>query len=405
MRVTASPSRILAMFVLSAWLAPATAGEQASKPRALQLDWELAIADSRERPSQQLPARILQTGSGELLAVGNRIVRLNRRGPGEITFLDTKALVLAAALDSQGSIWVGGRINQHAWFPGADMADAYLGRFSLNGQKQAEFTFGGRSWRQIVAVHPRHDGGILVTGPIERTSPGNNGTWLASISDQGKIFWEKTIGLPAHSAITEGRDGKIAFVGLRKADAINQTAEEEAVFWLFDPQGKVLAERVIRPNINADRSMRFESVAIEASPDGYFALVRWGNPSDDKPLTVTKVSLTGTVQWNVPLRHTATPWPGRSAVWKKCHQKHALLGNGDLLVTCSIEGEIVLSRLDGKSGMEKTQRVALPSCHEKRGAVITPLPVKENSVLLFGSRPSNNVAASCSWLAEWGLEP
>jgi hypothetical protein len=123
------------------------------------------------------------------------------------------------------------------------------------------------------------------------------------------------------------------------------------VFWLFDPQGKVLAEQVIRPSINEHRSRRYETVAIEASPDGYFSLVRWGDPSDEKPLTVTKVSLSGAVQWSVPLKHTATPWPGRSvAQWKKCDQKHAVLENGDLLVTCSVEGEIVLSRLNGKSG-------------------------------------------------------
>lgn len=404
MRSTTSRSRILAMFVLSVCLAPVIASEQASKSKALLLNWEQTIADSRERPGQQLPARILQTGNGELIAAGSRIVPLSRRGPGEITLLDTKASILDAALDSQGNIWVGGRINQHAWFPGADMADAYLGRFSRNGQKLAEFVFGGRSWRQIVAMHPRRDGGILVTGPIERSST-ENGTWLASISDQGKISWEKIIGLPANAAITEGHDRNIAFIALRNAQLTNQTGEEEAVFWLFDPQGKVLAEKVIRPNINARSGMRFESVAIEATPDGYFALVRWGNPSDDKPLTVTKVSLTGEVQWDVSLKHTATPWPGRSAVWKKCDQKQAVLENGDLLVTCSIEGEIVLSRLDGKSGTERKQRVALPSCHEKRPAVITPFPAKENSVLLFGSRPSNNVAASCSWLAEWRLGP
>ena len=84
------------MFVLSACLAPAIATEQASKSQALQLNWELAIADSRERPSQQLPARILQMGNGELIAAGSRIVPLSRRGPGETTLLDTKAMILDA---------------------------------------------------------------------------------------------------------------------------------------------------------------------------------------------------------------------------------------------------------------------------------------------------------------------
>ena len=74
----------------------ATPTEQASKSQALQLNWELAIADSRERPSQQLPARILQMGNGELIAAGSRIVPLSRRGPGETTLLDTKAMILDA---------------------------------------------------------------------------------------------------------------------------------------------------------------------------------------------------------------------------------------------------------------------------------------------------------------------
>lgn len=404
MRITIFPSRILAVFALSACLAPASASEPASGPKALQLHWEVAIADSRERPSQQLPARILRTGNGELIAAGNRIVPLNRRGPGEITSLDTKALVLDAALDSQDNLWLGGRINQRAFFPGADTADAYLGKFSRNGQKLAEFVFGGWSWRQIVALHPRREGGVLVTGPIEKSSK-ESGSWLASISDQGKITWEKTIGLPSNSATTEGRDGNIAFIGLRNAHSSGHAAEMEAVFWLFDPQGKVLSEQPIRPGINAHRSMRFESTAIEPSADGYFVLVHWGNPSDDKPLNVAKVSLSGQIQWNVSLRHTAILWVGRrSAGWKKCEPRQAVLENGDLLVTCSVEGEIVLSRLDGKTGAEKIQKVALPSCHERRPAVVTPIPVQKDSVLLFGSRPGNNVAASCSWLADWSLE-
>ncbi len=397
-----SPSRTLSIPVLlfSVCLATAIASEQASKPKALQLNWELAIADSREGPSQQLPKRILQTVNGEFIAAGSRIVRLDRRGPGDITLLNTKALILDAALDSHDNVWVGGRINQRAWFPGADMADAYLGKFSQNGKKLAEFTFGALSWRQIVALHPTRDDGILVTGPK------NGGTWVARISGQGKISWEKTFGFGANAAVTEGHDGNIAFLGLRKAASASDKYEEEAVFWLLDPRGNVLGEQVIRPSINAHRSTRYENIAIEASPDGYFALAQWSDPYDDKPLTVAKVSLTGVMQWNISLKHTATPWPGRaSAVWKKCQPRQAVLGNGDLLVTCSIEGEIVLSRLNGNSGTEKIQRVALPSCHENRPAVITPFPVKGNSVLLFGSRPSNNVATSCSWLAEWGLEP
>ncbi|PKO43870.1 MAG: hypothetical protein CVU31_12720 [Betaproteobacteria bacterium HGW-Betaproteobacteria-4] len=400
MRITVFPSRILALFALSACLTAASASEPASAPKALQLHWEVAIADSRERPSQQLPARVLRTGNGELIAAGNRIVPLNRRGPGEMTSLDTKAVVLDAALDSQDKLWLGGRINQRAFFPGADTADAYLGKFSRNGQKLAEFVFGGRSWRQIVALHPRRDGGVLVTGPIERSSK-ENGSWLASISDQGKIAWEKTIGLPSNSAIAEGRDGNIAFVGLSNAHSSGHAAEMEAVFWLFDPQGKVLSEQPIRPGIKAHRSMRFERVAIEPSADGYFVLVHWANPSDDKPLDVAKLSPSGQIQWNVSLRHTAVPWAGRAAVWKKCEPRQAVLENGDLLVTCSVEGEIVLSRLDGKTGAEKIQKVALPSCHERRPAVVTPVPVQKDFVLLFGSRPGNNVATSCSWLADW----
>lgn len=391
---------LIPVFLLFVSLATAIASEQETTPKALQLNWEVPISDRREGASPQLPKRILQANNGELIAAGNRIVRLDRGGPGDITLLNTKALILDAALDSHDNVWVGGRINQRAWFPGADMAEAYLGKFSQNGKKLAEWTFGALSFRQIEALHPLRDDGILVSGPI------SGGTWVARISSRGKISWEKTFGVAARAAVTEGYDGNIALLGLRQIASASDKYDEEAVFWLLDAQGNVLGEQIIYPSINAHRSSRYENMAIEPSPDGYFALVQWSDPYDDKPLTVAKVSLTGAMQWKVSLKHTATPLPKRaSALWEKCHPGQAVLGNGDLLVTCSIKGEVVLSRLSGNSGTEKIHRVALPSCHENRPALVTPFPVKGNSVLLFGSRPSNNAAPSCSWMADWKLAP
>lgn len=386
------------MIVLSAWPWIASASEQAATPTALRLDWELAIPDDRKGPRFPGPVRVMRTASGDVIAVRDSIVPLTRRGPGEARALDTKALILDAALDNQGNIWAGGRINQRAWFPGADMADAYLGRFSPSGKKLAEFTFGGRVWRQIVALHPLGDGGVIVSGQKAAS------TWLASVSARGRVRWEKTTGMRARSAVTEGRDGNIAFVGLRQTSAPEQLYEEEVVFWLFDPKGSVLAERVIRPAINSSRTLRYEDVTIAQATDGYFVLVGWHYPWDSKPLMVVKVSLSGTVQWSVPLGHTAIPSPERSNVWKKCEQKQTVLANGDLMVTCSVGEEIVLSRLDGSSGAERMQKAILPACHGNRGAAITPIPLTATTVLLFGSRPRGNVAASCNWLAEWSLE-
>jgi hypothetical protein len=385
--------------VLSTRLGVASASEQAAKLTTLRLDWEVAIPDTRNGPPIPLPRRVLRTARDELIAVGNELVPLKRHGLGERRLLDTEALILDVALDNQGSIWVGGLINQRAWLPGADMADAYLGRFSESGKKLAEFTFGGLSWRQIASLHPLHDGGVIVSGPKA------NHTWLASISERGEVRWEKTIGMARRSTVTEGRDRNIAFVGLRKGSEVNRPHEEDVVFWLFDAKGNVLAERVIRRAINRDSSARYEDVAIEKAADGYFVLVRWGDPSDNKPLTVVKVSLAGTVQWTVQLEHTATPAPGRrSKTWNKCDQKQAVLANGDLMVTCSVEGDLVLSRLARLSGAEQMQRAILPACHENRPAVVTPIPLTETTVLLFGSRPSGNVGTSCNWLAEWLIE-
>ena len=411
----------LSVLLLICWVS-ATANEKVQKPKPLHLHWEIAIPDGRDpvtqelRPTQRLPEFILRTGSDEFIAIRNEIVPFSRHHIGEGISLDTEAQILDAALDAKGDIWAVGRVNQRGY-----AASAYLGKFSRNGHKLAEFAFGGelvapKYWwqklspygpfRQLVALYPRRDGNILVAGPKGLSPNEGNGTWLANISDQGKILWEKTIGLPADAAIVEGQDGNVAFAGLRKANSTDRPYEEEVVFWLFDSKGSALAEQVIRPNINEHPGSQFMRVDIEATKDSYFALVRGGNPSDDKPLSVVKISRDGVVQWSVVLKHTATLWEGRSSPrWNKCDQKQVVLGNGDLLVTCSVEGQIVLSRLDGTTGAEKIQKAILPSCHEKRPTIVMPILVAKNSVLLLGSRPSGNVGASCSWLADWTLEP
>lgn len=215
----------------------------------------------------------------------------------------------------------------------------------------------------------------------------------------------KTLGLPARAAIIEGYDRNIGFIGIRKVDSTGQKSKLEVVFWLFSPQGDVLAEHVIHPNADTPYGSKpADRYSIETSPDGFFALLRWYDSSSRSPLSVIKLSPTGDIQWNVTLKHTAAQWPERPKVWEYCDQQQVILKNGDLLTTCSLKDEIVLSRLDRKSGIETQQRVALPSCHDKRPALITPFPVDEHSILLFGTRASGNVGASCAWLAELALK-
>ena len=401
MRRLISSNWMLCALALSLGGAPLAAQEQKTLSlEALVPDWQNVIPEGCEHQVPQLPARIVQTVQGELLALGGSIVPLTRYGMGERLVLNARAVILDAAVDGQGDIWVGGRTNQRAWFPGADMADAYLGKFARNGTKLAEFQFGSRVWRQIVALHPLKDGDILVTGPIERSSA-RNGAWLARLSSIGKIRWERILGLPRDGAIAEGRDGNIAFVGLRQANLAGQAYREEVVFWLFDRHGNTLVEQVIRSDSNVHAGERYEAVALEASADGYFVLAGSHNPSNETPISVAKLSLAGLEQWRLSLPHTTSPWPGRSSVWRKCDARQTVLANGDLLMTCSIAGELLLTRLNGKTGTENTQRVALPACHEKRPAVVTPVRAKNDAVLLVGSRPMSNIAASCSWMAEW----
>lgn len=399
-------NKIIFTILYSLFILPTIAGEQNLKISLLQLYWQLEISQgyTYNMPGQlQHIANVVRTKTGEILALGNGIVPLNQSGPAANTFLHTKATILAAGPDGNGNIWAGGLNNHRGWIPGGDLTDAYIGKFDRTGQKLTELVFSdGR--RQISSLHPRRDGGVLVTGPIEQIGS-RNGTWLASISPEGKIAWEKTIGLPKRAAIIEGYDGNIGFIGIRKGDSTGQKNRLEVVFWLFNPQGNILAEHVINPNSNTPHgSLPADRYSIEASPDGFFALLRWYDSSTGSPLSVIKLSTTGDIHWNVTLRHTAAQWPERPKVWEKCDQQQAILGNGDLLITCSLKDEIVLSRLDGKSGIETQQRVALPSCHDKRPALITPFPVDEHSILLFGTRPSGNVGASCAWLAELALK-
>ena len=384
--------------MLSIWPLAASASDQKTKLTDLQLHWQSPISKEWDLP-HPLPEKILRINKDELIAVGRAVVPLSRRGSDASILLTTESIVIDAALDPQGNISIGGRSNQFAFVSGGDMANAYLRKFSQNGQKLAEFKFGGLSWRQIISLHPLNDGGVIVSGPK------GGSTWLASISDRGRIRWEKFIGVGRESAVTEGRDKNIAYVGLRKEPTANGKFDLDVVFLLFDAKGNVLADRVIRRSINPYNGETYESLAIESAEDGYFALVGWRDPSSSKALRAVKLSLAGMVQWDVQLDHTAILREGRGvATWNKCDQKQTVLPKGELMVTCSVGDELIISRLDSVSGNEKIQKVKLPACHNSRPAIITPVVSTETTVFLLGSRPCNDVSASCNWFAEWSLQ-
>ncbi len=101
-------NKIIFILLSSLYFLPVIADE---KTKSLQLYWELEIPQDY---TQNIPgrihhiARVVRTDDGEILALGNGIVPLDRREPGANTFLHTKATILAAGLDGKGNIWAGG---------------------------------------------------------------------------------------------------------------------------------------------------------------------------------------------------------------------------------------------------------------------------------------------------------
>lgn len=391
------PTLTALILLLIGVLAPLEQADSAGA--SLKILWSKPVEAGRRAPGVILTNRIKSPdGSIGFLATGGLITAPDESGLGPVIPLNnlkTKdRIILTTAQGKENTFWLGGLINQRSYVPGGDISDAYLAKIDNQGRLIDEHIY--KSWvnfRGIRDLLPLDSGEIVVAD--------NN--WLAKVADNGRIVWEKKFQREKNTALS--RIGDRIIVAVIEGDVAGgkEKYQDNVVVRVLAADGKPLATRVIRSGINEEKPGHFGNLQItKSSDDAVYVSSNWVDLFNAKPIEISKISKDGNTIWRKELVHSISQNPNKT--WISCKPALTVLANGDLLVACAIKDETFIYRLDANTGGTNVKSVALPKCYESRPASLFLSQRKNGEIWLFGSRPGNNVAASCTWLGELLLE-
>lgn len=327
------------------------------------------------------------------------LVDMNEEGKGTHVDLTTKAHVLGIAHGAENALWLGGYIDKRMYVPGWTVTNAYLGKLDQHGQIVEERKFRSLRYRLIGSLFALPSGGIVVHG-ID-----GDESWMANVSESGKVLWQQRFGFETKTAVTTIANGIVAvsFNATRPKKKKKKASWKDVVIWNFDLAGTVLSQKKIEVGINDSGGARFGMLIADKANDAIYVLSNTKELFNAKPIAVTKLSVDGRLIWRKQLPHSILQDKTKSAKsWITCYDGQTVLAGGDLLVTCSIKEEIFVSRLSAANGDVIVTSVPLPECHQGREAKLFPIQRPDGSVWLFGT-PQGDNATGCTWLGELTL--
>jgi hypothetical protein len=303
----------------------------------------------------------------------------------------------ASALGSgaSGDVWIGGRSSTYRDIAGAPYSDAYLARVDETGKPLWEMAYGNRGERRISSISPMSGGDVAVAA---RDRLNGNG-WLARISSDGKQIWELNIGSDLGSAVASLPDDQLALVGFEVTGSI-QTSDYQVhvMAWIVDGTGKLLTQTHIGESINKFHQSDFGNIAVTATGSAIYIASSWQGPFDAQPVEISKLGIDGKLLWSTRLTDTVVAVETAVRSWKNCSPALAIMPRGDALVACALDGQIHLYELEQSSGTYRESYLPLPDCQIEQPAALF-LAIRPDGVMtLSGSRPSANVAPSCTWI-------
>ena len=319
----------------------------------------------------------------------------DQSGFGTVIPLPVEGYNLHLAEGSEETLWVGGYSKPVTSVFSTRFSYGYLAKVDRRGHLYWKREFGGQTERRIQGMVSLPSGGIAVSG---RDS---DRTWLAEISDDGGIIWERFIGLGKGSAVATA-DGLIILVAIEKSAAAPSYREDVAV-WLFNQVGELLDRRVVREGINRNQTEYSEDIWIERGKNAIYVFSNWTSFAQPKPLEVARIDPRTGVIWRKELPATIIN-PDHGSAPYSCTAATTVLANGDALVACDTNGdEITLWRLSAESGAltESIVRLSAPprNCEEIWSPTILLKARSEEAVWLFGS-PQSSDEKPCGWIGE-----
>jgi len=320
----------------------------------------------------------------------------NEKGPGQFVPLPALATIPSYSLrlftGLAGQIWVEGTHNyrSRAGTLGSMLSDAYLVEFDSSGKVVWEHNFGGRSTKTIHDLAAFPDGDVIVVGSS------NDEQWLARVSADSHIVWERTIGLRYAAAVALSGD-KIVVAGF--------DAEGEGI-WHFSVAGEPLDKQVIEQANGETRAPVFMRLFVGKSNDELYVFWSGGHNGDQSPrarsLKLAKLNQ-GRLVWRKELSQATLeglepvgPHPDRKSGF--CFPLiTGVLANGDPLIVCPAVSGAVISRINSTTGDMKQVTALSPqtsSCLRSWPKLIIPRP--DQRIWLFGT-------GGCTWLDQVSL--
>ncbi|RXT44837.1 hypothetical protein [Bradyrhizobium betae] len=151
--------------------------------------------------------------------------------------LDPYAIHSAAAAD--GSIWIGGTTNKGRSYASAPLSDAYLAKVGPDGHLVWEVVIARKRENSIF------DMAILPSGDAVIIGREDDANWLARISGDGEILWEKTFGLGEIASVAVLND-LIAVMAFEAVEGEAKGAGARVALWRFETEGQLLDHHVVR---------------------------------------------------------------------------------------------------------------------------------------------------------------
>lgn len=305
-------------------------------------------------------------------------------------------------VDSEDRVFVGGMTDSYSGsFDSTPHSRAYLARLDSAGASVWERSYDAGRAAFVVSMTPASAGNVLVAAQDGIT----DSLWLAMIaSDDGNVIWERKFGKARAIAVTRG-EGDVFFVASFDSTNSDGAYEDRVVVSKVTSVGQVGPATIIRQSTNQQRNSFYGNLSISSVGDGAYVVSSWEDPFKQNPALlkateIARVDSEGRLLWRMAIPMSFVVNTNRD-VATFCEQPAvATLPNGDALVACALKGKIYTHVFNGQTGEDRQAGLPLPACNDGEHPVTLSLFVLSNErVLVSGTRPDNNVAAGCSWLA------
>jgi hypothetical protein len=319
------------------------------------------------------------------------LVGASRSGLGMLFPLPIEGYRMRLAEGAGNTLWIGGTNKVTTTIASTPRSSAFLAKVDRSGHFYWEHEFGGQTQKTIQDIVNLSTGDVVVSGKDD------DRTWLARISSDGNIIWERHVGLGKASAIAT-IDGVLLLATMDSGPG-DIAYREDVVIWSFNERGELLDRRVIREGLNRSVNNSAAEIRIERAQDSIYLFSAWLDRKDFKLPEIVKLDAQKDTLWRKEIQIQR----GRQTLFNL--PAETVLSNGDVLISCCVGTDgLFLMRLNAKNGastqIEMRMSVAPQYCPANWAPVRYIKEKSRDIIWLFGSPPSDVGAAACGWIGE-----